>query len=115
MNNIEKRIEEKDTLEYVIGFTSSISFLTLIFVASFLDMPKFLKIILIVIGCIILAFGVGNSVKIEQTAGYYLCPNCNHKYVPTYLSVFFAQHFGRTRRMKCPNCGNKTWHKKVLK
>ena len=46
---------------------------------------------------------------------YYECPNCNHKYIPTYKSVLFAMHVNRTRKMKCPKCGKKTWQKKVLK
>ena len=110
--------EEKDkqllALEYVIGYTASISFLILIFIASFIEMETWLRIILITIGCIIFAFGVGNAIKIEQVAGYYECSNCHHKYVPTYQSVLWAQHMGRTRKMKCPHCGKKTWNKKVL-
>lgn len=110
--------EEKDkqllALEYVIGFTASITFLILIFVASYVEMETWLRILLIVAGSIIFAFGVGNAIKIEQTAGYYECSECNHKYVPTYQSVFWAQHMGRTRKMKCPKCGKKSWHKKVL-
>ena len=52
--------------------------------------------------------------KIEQTAGYYECKECNHKYVPEYNSVFWAMHVGRTRYMKCPKCGKKSWQKKVI-
>ena len=111
--------EEKDkellTLEYVIGFTASITFLVLIFIASYLEMGTWLRIILIVTGSIIFAFGLGNAIKIEQKAGYYECSECQHKYVPTYKSVFWAQHLGRTRKMKCPKCGKKSWQKKVLK
>ena len=111
--------EEKDkqllALEYVIGFTASITFLILIFVASYVEMDTWLRVVLIVVGSIIFAFGVGNSVKIEQTAGYYECSKCHHKYVPTYQSVFWAQHMGRTRKLRCPKCSEKNWHKKVLK
>ena len=53
--------------------------------------------------------------RIEQTAGYYECANCGHRYVPKYKSVFFAVHVHRTRHMKCPNCHKRTWHKKVLR
>ena len=111
--------EEKDkqllALEYVIGYTASITFLILIFVASFVEMESWLRILLIVAGSSIFAYGVGNAIKIEQVAGYYECSDCHHKYVPTYQSVFLAQHMGRTRKLKCPNCGKKTWNKKVLK
>lgn len=53
--------------------------------------------------------------KIEQKAGYYECKECGHRYVPTYRSVFWAAHMGRTRKMVCPKCGKKTWQKKVIR
>ena len=115
---IVKLKEEKDkqllALEYVIGFTASITFLILIFVTSYIEMEFWIRILLIVYGIVIFAFGVGSAVKIEQTAGYYECSKCNYKYVPTFKSVFWAQHMGRTRKMKCPKCGKNSWQKKVL-
>ena len=111
--------EEKDKellrLEYVIGFTSSITFLILIYVASYIEMEIILKIILIVIGSVIFAIGISNALKIEQTAGYYECSKCHHKYIPTYSSVLWSRHMGRTRKMRCPNCNKKCWHKKVIR
>ena len=110
--------EEKDKqllkLEFVIGYTSSITFIVLIFVASFIKMPKILAIILIAMGIITFIIGMIYALSIEQKAGYYECRNCHHKYVPTYKSVLFAQHINRTRKMVCPKCGKKTWQKKVL-
>ena len=111
--------EEKDkqllTLEIVIGVIATISFLTLIWVASYLEMETWLRIVLIVIACVSFFPAMFYTLKIEQVAGYYQCSNCNHKYVPTYKSVFLAQHIGRTRRLRCPKCNTKCWHKKVLK
>ena len=111
--------EEKDKqlldLEVVIGVIATITFLILIFIACYFDMNYILRIVLIVIGSIIFAYGCGNAVKIEQVAGYYECKECHHKYVPTYNAVFFAMHRGRTRKMNCPKCNKKTWQKKVLK
>ena len=48
-----------------------------------------------------------NCIKIEQTAGYYECSKCNHKYIPTYSNVLWAMHMNRTRYMKCPKCNEK--------
>ncbi len=116
---LAKQKEEKDSqllaLEYVIGFTASITFMTLIFIASYIKMPTLVSIILIVLGSIIFAVGVGYAVRIEQIAGYYECNKCHHKYIPTYQSVFWSMHMGRTRYMKCPRCHEKSWNKKVLK
>lgn len=52
--------------------------------------------------------------KIEQIAGYYECEKCSYRYIPNYTSVFMAAHVCRTRRMKCPKCGEKSWQKKVI-
>ena len=54
------------------------------------------------------------ALKIEQVAGYYECAKCGHRYVPTYGSVNLAMHLGRTRFMKCPACGKRSWQKKVV-
>ncbi|MBQ9228724.1 MAG: helix-turn-helix transcriptional regulator [Eubacterium sp.] len=113
-----KQKEEKDKqllhLETVIGYTASITFFILIFVASFIEMAMWIRILLVVAGSIIFAVGMGNSIKIEQVAGYYECPHCHHQYIPTYQSVLWAPHLGRTRKMKCPECKKRGWHKKVL-
>ena len=88
---LAKQKEEKDkqllALEWVIGYTCSITFLTLIFVASFLEMQPYLRIILIVIGSIIFAVGVGNAIKIEQIAESAITKNTEnlHKNSPSFL------------------------------
>ena len=115
---MKKQKEEADRkmldLEVIIGYMSSITFLVLIFVASYIEMPSLVRILLIVLGSIIFAVGIANAVKIEQTAGYYECQKCHYKYVPEYSNVFWAMHMGRTRYMKCPKCSEKSWQKKVL-
>ena len=115
---MKKEKEEKDkqllNLEVVIGYISSITFLILIFVASFIEMPSWLRLALIVFGAVVFSVGVSKAIKIEQTAGYYECNKCHHKYVPEYSSVFWAMHMGRTRYMKCPKCNEKSWQKKVI-
>ena len=115
---MKKQKEEADKkmlqLEWVIGYMASLTFLTLVFVASYVEMANWLRIILIVFGAISFAVGMGHGIRIEQTAGYYECAKCHHKYVPEYKSVFWAMHFGRTRYMKCPKCNTRTWNKKAL-
>ncbi len=101
-------------LEIVIGVLSVFILLAMSFIASFLEMEEWKRIVLIVVGLIPCLIGVGFAVKIEQTAGYYKCGKCGHTYVPTFKSVFWATHMGRTRKMKCPKCGIKSWQKKVI-
>ena len=53
--------------------------------------------------------------RIETKTGYYQCSECGHKYVPTYKASIWSPHMGTTKYMKCPECGKKSWQKKVLK
>ena len=115
---MKKQKEEADRrmlrLEVVIGYISSIAFLISIFIASYIEMETWIRVLLIVFGTVTFFIGMHNCLKIEQTAGYYECKECHHKYVPEYSKVFLAMHMGRTRYMKCPKCGKKSWSKKVI-
>lgn len=102
-------------LENVLGYMSSITFIILIFVASFVEMPTWTRILLMVIGFIHIVIGIHFCLAIEKDAGYYECQHCHHKYVPTYKQVLFSMHYGRTRYMKCPKCNKKSWQKKTTK
>lgn len=101
-------------LEWVIGATSSISFIILIFIASYLEMSNTVRVILIVMAIIIFIVGVVSCLKIEREVGYYECSRCHHKYIPTNLQIWFSMHIIRTRYIKCPHCKEKSWNKKVL-
>ena len=96
------------------GVISSAVFLTLALIAGLVPMEEWLQIVLILVGFAPLLLLVPFMLKIEQSAGYYVCAKCGHKHVPTYKSVFFAMHMGRTRYMKCPACGKRSWQKKVI-
>ncbi len=120
-NNLLEMVKQKEqadkrllSLEIFIGVTVSVIFFTLIFVAAFVQMADWLKIALIAIGIVPFAIGIAYAIKIEQTAGYYECQKCGHRYVPTYSSVLLAQHINRTRYMRCPQCHQKSWQKKVI-
>ena len=100
--------------ENVIGFSSAISFLILIFVTSFLAENNIAKIVLFILAFILLIIGVSVALKIETETGYYECQKCHYKYVPKYSQVYFAMHSGTTRYMKCPKCNKKSWQRKTL-
>lgn len=115
---LKKQKEDSDKkmlrVELFIGCISSISLLVLVFVASFIEMPSAIRVLLIIIGSIIFLLGMINAIVIEQTAGYYECDICHHKYIPSFKSVFLSMHYGRTRYMKCPKCNKRSWCKKVI-
>ncbi len=113
-----KEKEQKDKqllrIETFIGILVTVEFLACAFVASFAPMAEIYRILLIVAGFVPFVIGCGYGLWIEQTAGYYECKHCHHKYVPTYGAVLWAVHYGRSRYMKCPECGKKSYHKKII-
>ena len=120
-NNLLDMIKQKEqadkrllSVEVFIGITATIVLFALIFVAAFIQMETWLKISLIVFGFILFLAGCFYALRIEQVAGYYECKHCKHRYVPTYKAVNMAMHMGRTRYIRCPQCGKKSWQKKVL-
>ena len=120
-NNLLEMIKQKEqadkrllSVEVFIGITATIVLFALIFVAAFIQMETWLKISLIVFGFILFLAGCFYALRIEQVAGYYECKHCKYRYVPTYKAVNMAMHMGRTRYMRCPQCGKKSWQKKVL-
>lgn len=114
-----KQKEESDkrllALEWVIGILSMIILFVPIIIASLLPMEEWQRTVLTFAGFVPAFIGFGFAVKIEQIAGYYECKHCKHRYVPTFRAVNFAMHIGRTRYLKCPECGKKSWSKKVIK
>ena len=115
---MRREMEEQNRMmlrmEYWIVFPSMIAGLTMVFVASFVEMPTWLRIALITFALVLIFTVAFIAVGIEQKAGFYECQNCHHRYVPTYWQTNLAPHKGRTRYMKCPECGQRTWQRKVL-
>ena len=113
-----KQKEETDRwqliLEIVIGVLSTAILLGFCLVAAYVPMPTGWRVGLIAGGFVIGLVGLFFALRIEQTAGYYECAKCHHRYVPSYKSVLMAPHMGRTRRMKCPQCQKRSWQKKTV-
>ena len=69
-------------------------------------------ITLIAVGfAMVIAVGIA-GMQIEHDAGYYECPNCKERYVPSLKTMYMAPHIWSMRKMKCPYCGKTGYHKK---
>lgn len=121
-NKLLEMVEEKErsdkqllALEVVIGVLSSLVLFIPVFIGAFAPIGKeWVRLLIVFSGFIPALVGFFFALKIEQIAGYYQCKECGHKYVPTCKAVTLAMHMGRTRKMKCPQCGKVTWQKKVI-
>lgn len=113
-----RRKEEADKmllrLETMTGFVCIGLMLVLCLLASFVEMEEWLRIVLILVGLLPVLVATPFMIRIEQTAGYYVCRKCGHRHIPSYSSVFMSMHYGRTRYMKCPKCEKCSWQKKVI-
>jgi transcriptional regulator with XRE-family HTH domain len=129
MDNYEKEMEKKLlemmqqkekhdkwllTLEVVVGVMCIAIMLALILIAALVNMEEWLRLLLIVVGMLPLVICCPFLLRIEQVAGYYECKNCHHRYMPAFKAINLAPHIGRSRQLRCPECGKKAWHKKVL-
>ena len=115
---MKRELEERDRralkLEYWMGFSAVLSGSVLILLASFLEMPFWLRMVLSAFALLMILLVSFIAVRIEQKAGYYECACCHHRYVPSYSKVILSMHRGRERYMKCPVCGKRSWQKKIL-
>ena len=115
---MKREVEEKNQqmlrTEYWLIIPAVLAGLVMVFLASFVEMPAWLRTVLIAFALAMISTVSFIAVGIEQKAGYYECQKCGHRYVPTYWQTNLAQHAGRTRYMRCPKCGKRSWQRKVL-
>ena len=122
MLEIYRQKEEGDRrllkLEKIVGFLFVTYFIFILLTMNYLVEKNIISeniFLFIVIPSLVYIVIMGIVLlKVEQIAGYYECNKCHHRYIPTYKSINFAPHLGRTRYMKCPKCNKKSWNKKVL-
>ena len=105
-------------IEIVLGIISTLIILAPAFAAAYLmehfEIAEWKGVLIVFSGLIPGLFGLIYCTKIEQVAGYYECAKCGHRHIPSFRAVLFSPHMGRTRHMKCPKCGEKSWQKKVI-
>ena len=115
---MHKQKEESDrrllTIEIVMGVITLVLYIALVMGVGFLPIKESTQVMIIMLATLLIVIMAFVALKIEQVAGYYECRKCHHRYVPTYSKVLWAMHIGRTRYMKCPECGKRSWQKKVV-
>jgi DNA-directed RNA polymerase subunit RPC12/RpoP len=113
--NADKRVLN---IEIALGLIATLFSLTLIMIGLFGyaygGLPLWTMIVMVSLGAVLFFAAVAVCLRIEQKAGYYECKECGHRYVPTYAQVLFAPHINRSRYMKCPHCGKRSYQKKVI-
>ena len=101
-------------LEIWIGVLALAAYLAVVLTVAFSNIQESTQMLIILPSTVFLVLMGMALIRIEQVAGYYKCGKCGHRAVPTYMQTTMAPHIGRTRYMRCPECGKLSWQKKVI-
>ena len=117
--DIEKEVEKKNKIIWtsmlVIMVVSMVALFGGILISTFLIPEGPWQLVSIITICVLFLIPCFYALKLEISVGAYRCKNCGHEFIPTYKEALNAMHKGFTRYLKCPECGKRTWCKKVLK
>lgn len=120
-NNLIEMVKQKEEtdkrllkIEIVLGVIAILPLIASIIIANVVPMEEWKSVLLVGLSLIPLLVATPFAIRIEQKAGYYECSKCGHRHIPRYSNVFLAMHVNRTRYMRCPNCGKKSWQKKII-
>ena len=102
------------SLEWVIGLSGTATLFMGMLAAAYAVKEPVWQLALGAASFVVFFVDASYALWLEQSVGYYECPKCGARYVPTMAAVFIAPHFGRTRFMKCPHCGKWAFQKKTL-
>ncbi len=108
MMNLMKENEEnrkRMALSIITGVITIIAVCALAIIASFIDLPTFVRIILIVFSIAVGAAGTAAAAMLEIKAGYFECPYCKELFVPSMDEYVKGYHTFTKRRLTCPKCG----------
>lgn len=114
-----KELEQKNktiwTSMWVIMIVSIAAMFSGIILTKSLLSEGFLQNIILIGITVLFLMPCFYALKLEVSVGAYKCKNCGQEIEPTYSQALWAMHMGTTRYLKCPNCGKRSWCKKILK
>ena len=107
MDLIRENAENKEhmTLSIICGVITVIAVCALVMLASYLELPVAVRILLLVSAVLTAIAGIGAAARLEVKAGYYECPHCGALFVPTMIDYVKGYHTLTRRRLTCPACG----------
>ncbi len=91
-----------------------VSVLSLLMLASLVEMSTGARVILIACAVFVAIKGLASAASLELEAGYYECPQCKKLFKPTMAQYIKGAHTLTRRKLKCPSCGEKKYCKYVF-
>lgn len=110
MDLVKENKENKKRLlqSIVCGIITIFAVLALVVIASYLEMPVIVRILIIILSAVLAVAGIGTAVSLDINAGYFECPNCKKLFVPTTKEYVKGYHTITKRKLKRPECGKTT-------
>jgi len=107
MNLFEENKENKSRLlqAAVCGIITVIAVCALIIIASYLELPTAVRILIIAFTFPVAAAGIGTAATLDRKAGYFECPHCKSLFIPSAKDYIKSYHTMTKRRLTCPECG----------
>ena len=117
--DMAKELEKKNrtiwSAMWIIMIVSIIGLLVSITAAALWVPEGVWQLVVILAACVLFLIPCFYALKLEVSVGAYKCKHCGHEIVPTYKQALNAMHMGTTRYLKCPNCNQRSWCKKIWK
>lgn len=95
--------------------TTIIASVSLIMMASFLNLNTIIRIFLISIALIIIILSIISIILTDSKTGYYECPSCHHQFMPIIHEYVKGYHTFTKRYLKCPKCKKTNLCRRKLK
>ena len=107
MDLIQENQENKKrmVLSVICGTITIIAVCSLIIIASYLELPAAVRVLLILLAVATAVAGIGAAAVLDAQAGYYVCPACGAAFVPTLGDYVKGYHTLTKRCLTCPSCG----------
>ena len=117
MENLVREAQErkkKIILSAMVAVLVIVAAVPLFVISGALEMDSWIRIVLIVIGLVVIVFGIAIACVLDRDAGAYECPECKTRFVPDMRDYIMGAHTIKKRKLTCPHCGAHRYCRKVL-
>lgn len=97
--------KKKLILSIICGVITIIAVCALIIIASYIEMPVWVRILTVVLAAATAVAGIGAAAVLDSRAGYFECPECGKLFVPDMDEYIKGYHTFTKRKLTCPECG----------
>ncbi len=117
MVNLVREAQEsrkKIIMSAMVALLVIVAAVPLFVISGAIEMDNWIRIVLIVIGIVVIIFGIAIACVLDRDAGAYECPECKTRFVPDMKDYIMGAHTITKRKLTCPHCGAHRYCRKVL-